>query len=58
MKTSEFSFKVFGTCLVLVIALSIFGWIIGGGVWNLVTFIGTIGGIALVIAIVALIWEG
>jgi hypothetical protein len=57
MKTSEFCFKAFGTCLVLVIALSIVGWSGFSEIWPIVTIIGIGGGFALVIAIIASIWE-
>ncbi len=57
MTTSEFCFKAFGTCVVLIGALSIAGWIGLSGIWGIVAFLGVIGGIFLVIAIIASIWE-
>ena len=58
MKTSEFCFKSFGTCVVLVIALSIVGWISGSReIFGLVALVAIIGGIALVVGIISSIWE-
>jgi len=58
MKTSEISFKIFGTCAVLCVVLTILGWCkIGDGIWFLDAFIGIVGGIALIVGIIALIWE-
>jgi len=57
MKVSEFFIKVFGTCAVLAIALSIAGWIGLREIWGFVTFFVVIGGIALVVGIIASIWE-
>jgi hypothetical protein len=57
MTTSEFCFKACGTCVVLVIALSIAGWIGLSGIWGIVAFLAVIAGIALVVGIIVSIWE-
>lgn len=57
MRVSEFCYKAFGTCAVLAIALSIAGWIGLDEIWGFVAVIGVLGGIALVIGIIASIWE-
>lgn len=58
MKTSEVAFKVFGTCLVLCIPLTIMGWCkIGIFIWALDVICAVMGGVALIIAIIALIWD-
>lgn len=58
MKTSEFCFKLTGTCVVLILALLIVIWAFK--VQEIVPFIigiGVIGFIALVIGIISSIWE-
>jgi len=57
MKISEFCYKACGTCVVLIVALSIAGWIGLSDIWALVAILGVIGGIALVVGIIASIWE-
>ncbi len=64
MKISIFCFKACGTCLVLVIALSIVGGIrsVAGltglsGIWGVVSAFAIFGGIFLTVAVIAAIWE-
>lgn len=57
MTTSEFCFKSCGTCVVLIVALSITGWIGLSEIWDIVAFLAVIAGFALVIGIIASIWE-
>lgn len=57
MRNSELCFKAFWTGVVLVIALSILGWIGLSEIWPFVAILGTLTGILLVIGIILLIWE-
>jgi len=57
MKISEFCFKAFATAVVIVISLSIAGWIGLYGVWTIVSAIAILGGIVGVIGIISAIWE-
>lgn len=55
---SEICFKIFGTCAVLCIALTILGWCIHTDeIWLIDASIGSIGAFALVIGIISSIWE-
>ena len=57
MKISDFCYRAFGTCLVLVVAFSIATWIGLAMLWSTVAVIGIVGGAALVVGIIASIWE-
>jgi len=57
MEISEFCFKASGTCVVILVALAIAGWIGLPGFWWLVATLGVVAGIFLTIGIIAYIWE-
>ena len=56
-KIYGYFFKAFGTGVVLVIALSLVGWIAKTDIWTLVLVLGVLSGIALVIGIILSIWN-